>query len=89
MCKPSKNVSERLQCVRHCAQTYGEMGMHKTETLGADRMEDHLTEWKTVFVPSALIFHRYTKRDRSTEQGEVQEKGNSIFCVLKSPEDVS
>ena len=42
VCKPSKNVSERLQCVRHCAQTYGEMGMNKTETLGADRMEDRL-----------------------------------------------
>lgn len=34
VCKPFKNVTECLMCARHCAQTYEEMGMNKTETLG-------------------------------------------------------
>lgn len=42
VCKTYQNVSEYLECAEHCAQTYGEMAMIKTETVGANRVEDWL-----------------------------------------------
>lgn len=78
VCKPSIYAIERLLFGRHRAQTYKETEVNVTETLWADKMEDHL--YILIFAISQ------THRDRSTEQGEVQEKKYSIFCILKSHE---
>lgn len=82
VCKPSRNVStKRLHCKAWLRP------MRKWEWVR--QKPRGRIEWKNAFVHWALIFHRHSKGDRSAGQGEGQEKGNSVFCILKSHENVS
>lgn len=63
VCKLSVNATEHLLFGGHCALTCKETEVDVTETLRADKMEEHLY---------ILIFDiSQTHRDRGTEQGEV------------------